>query len=82
MGERISDLDRARAAKQAVEALLRDVSGVRGLGITKVGERYAVKVLLSAPPEASLPKTIDGVPLVVTVSGPIRKQSAGARRAK
>ena len=49
---------------------------VNGIGITKVRGRYAVKVSLSEPAKTDLPESVDGVPVVVEVTGAVRKQSA------
>jgi hypothetical protein len=72
-------LEDARSAKDAATALLRDLPGFSGLGITRVKDRYALKVLLSEAPPRDLPRSVEGVPLVVTVTGPIRKRSGVAR---
>ncbi|HEX8151641.1 MAG TPA: hypothetical protein VF698_00885, partial [Thermoanaerobaculia bacterium] len=64
--------DDARAAKHKAAELLRDLPQLAGLGITKVGKRYAVKLNLTAEAEIELPDEIDGVPLKVEVVGKIR----------
>ncbi len=75
MGEG-TDLEKARAAKKKVLAMLACVGEVNGVGITRVGEGYGVKVNLaeSLPPEVRLPKELDGVPVVVEFVGPILKR--------
>jgi hypothetical protein len=66
-------LEAARAAKEKVRELIAGVEGVRGLGLTSVGSRYAVKVNLSAQLEnLSLPDDVDGVPVVIDVVGAIK----------
>ena len=52
----------------------RDGASVVGIGLTRVGDGYGVKVNLDAPPraQANLPETIDGVPVRIEVVGPIR----------
>lgn len=67
-------LKKAQAAKQAALARLRSVDEVVGVGITRVGGEYAVKVNLREPVElgTKLPASIDGVPVCVEVTGPIR----------
>ena len=71
-----SSLDQARTAKPRVRALVHALPEFTGVGITRVGEGYAVKVNLSAPPgaEIDLPVEIDGVPIRVEVVGRIRKR--------
>ena len=68
-------LDEARAAKKRAKAIFAKASVV-GIGITRVGDGYGVKVNLDAPPAdgAELPETIDGVPIRIEVVGPIRKR--------
>lgn len=52
---------------------------VNGLGLTQVGDDYAVKVNLEDPlrPGLELPESIDGVALVVEHVGRIAKRRAG-----
>ena len=67
-------LDEARAAKERAKAIFAGKSSVVGIGITRVGDRYGVKVNLNAPPaaDAGFPESIDGVPIRMEVVGPIR----------
>jgi hypothetical protein len=67
-------LDEARAAKERAKRIFAKKASVVGIGITRVGDRYGVKVNLEAPPpaDANLPETIDGVPVRIEVIGPIR----------
>ena len=69
-------LDKARAAKEQVKAAFAGKATVVGIGITRMGDGYGVKVNLGAAPEADakLPETIDGVPIRVEVVGPISKR--------
>ena len=70
-------IDRARAAKGTAKAALARVPGVVGIGLTKVGDDYALKVNLreALPPGVRVPDDIEGVPVKVEVVGPIRKRS-------
>jgi len=70
-------LEQAREAKASAKALLAALPGVVGVGITKVGEDYALKVNLRAPmPKGvSAPASIDGVPVYVEVVGRIVKRT-------
>ena len=72
------DIERARAAKRRLYELLPDSLQINGIGITWVGEDYAVKLNLdSAPPDGlDLPRAVDGVPVVVEVVGKIAKRPA------
>lgn len=72
------DLERARAAKRRLRELLPDSLRVHGIGITQVGEDYAVKLNLAASPsnDVDLPRHVDGVPVVCEVVGAIVKRAA------
>jgi hypothetical protein len=67
-------LEKARAAKELALQRFRAIDKVVGVGITRVGGEYAIKVNLSEPvgPETKLPAEIDGVRVRVEVTGPIR----------
>jgi hypothetical protein len=67
-------LEEARAAKLAVRRRFEMLGKVVAVGITRVGDQYAVKVNLSEPLEADIkpPTEIDGVSVQVEVTGSIR----------
>jgi hypothetical protein len=67
-------LDQARAAKERAKSLFAGKASVVGIGLTRVGDGFGVKVNLDAPPapDADLPETIDGVPVRIDVIGTIR----------
>jgi hypothetical protein len=67
-------LERAQAAKKAALHRFKKLASVTGVGITRVGGEYAVKLNLSEPiePGVTFPSDIDGVPLCVEVTGAIR----------
>lgn len=67
-------LDEARAAKERAKSLFAGRASVVGIGLTRVGDGYGVKVNLEAPPpaDAGLPETIDGVPVRIEVIGTVR----------
>ena len=69
-------LEQARAAKEVAKPLLAALPGVVGVGITKIGEDYALKVNLGAPlPKGvSVPERISDVPVHVEVVGRITKR--------
>ena len=69
-------LEQARAAKDSAKALLFALPGVVGVGITKVGKDYALKVNLREPlPQGvSAPERIGDVPVRVEVVGRIVKR--------
>lgn len=68
--------EQARAAKDAAKTELAEVPGVVGIGLTKVGRDYALKVNLRAalPGGVRVPSRIAGVPVQVEVVGEIRKR--------
>ena len=70
-------LEQARAAKETAKVLLATLPGVVGVGITKMGEDYALKVNVRAPLQAgvSVPERIGDVPVCVEVVGRITKRS-------
>lgn len=53
-----------------------ELAPVVGVGITRVGDGYGVKVNLSKRPSARLPAQVDGVPVRVEIVGVIRKRTA------
>jgi hypothetical protein len=70
-----STLDQARAAKGRVLEVFGKVAPVVGVGITRIGDGYGVKVNLeSLPGDQSLPDAIDGVPVRIEVVGTIKKR--------
>jgi hypothetical protein len=72
-------LDRARAAKGRALEVFQSMGTVVGVGVTRVGDGYGVKVNLEAEPAtgAKLPADVDGVPVTVEVVGRLRKQMPG-----
>jgi hypothetical protein len=66
-------LAQARAARDEARAQLGRRPEVTGIGITRHGRGYAVKVNLTAPSDA-IPTEILGVPVRTEVVGRIRKR--------
>ena len=66
-------LDEARAAKEKVRAALADRPEVTGVGITRHGRGYAVKVDLVKACDA-VPPEVGGVPVHAEIVGRIRKR--------
>lgn len=73
---KVASLEEARAAKVVAVAALGSLGGLAGIGITRAGSGYALKVNLSAPPPAgsAVPEEFDGVPVTVEIVGPVRKR--------
>jgi hypothetical protein len=70
------NLHQARAAKASVLKAFRRLPNLSGVGITKVGDGYAVKINLREPmPKGTqLPGEVDGVPVTIEVTGTLRKR--------
>jgi hypothetical protein len=69
-------IEQARKAKEQAAATLSLKLPVVGLGLTKQGLDYAIKVNLSrAMPRTKLPLFCGGVPLVYEIVGQIRPQT-------
>lgn len=71
-------LESARAAKPAAHKVFAALADVVGVGVTRVGTGYGVKVNLRVAPAEGvvLPADIKGVPVRVEVVGTIRKLDA------
>ena len=66
-------LAQARAAKKTVLQQCADIVEVIGVGITRIRDDYAVKVNLARLVKGmKLPARVDGVPVRVEVTGPIK----------
>jgi hypothetical protein len=67
-------LEQARAAKEVVKKICERLGVDAAVGISRVGDDYAVKVNLSEPPkpDVKLPTQVDGVPLKLEIVGTIR----------
>ena len=73
-------LEAARAAKSKAKAIFGRYGDVNGVGITRVGEGYGVKINLVSllSKRIDWPQRIDDVPVVVEVVGRVVKRP-GAR---
>jgi hypothetical protein len=69
-------LERAQAAKGTALRRFGELKLVVGVGITRVGGDYAVKINMSGPPgpDVEIPADIDGVPVRIEIIGSIRKR--------
>jgi hypothetical protein len=72
----MTDVSRAQAeqAKRLVKEVVSGLQGVVGIGLTKVGPDWAVKVNLAAPPVGgpTLPTAVHGVAVCFEVVGRIQ----------
>lgn len=75
-----STLEQARNAKTKMASTLTTLGEAGGVGITRIGGGYGLKVnlthALTDQDKAALPLEIDGVPVRFEVVGQIRKQTA------
>ena len=71
-------LERARAVKQRALEVFSKLGDVVGVGLTRIGDEYGIKVNLGSAvkDESTLPSEVDGVPVKVEVVGAIRKRPA------
>lgn len=67
-------LEQARAAKSKAESMLSRNRRVNGVGLTRRGRGWCVKVNLSGATRANLPTEIDGVPIQVEQVGKVSKR--------
>jgi hypothetical protein len=69
-------LDQVRAAKPHALEAFKGLGKVAGVGITRVGKGYGLKINLEEAPvsDVTLPETIKGIPVRVEVVGPLRKR--------
>ncbi|HUD32873.1 MAG TPA: hypothetical protein VMR43_07615 [Variovorax sp.] len=65
-------IEEARAAKTQVKKELSRVPGLVGVGLTRQGDGYAVKVNLQAALSKQFSTEIGGVPLIFEVVGAIK----------
>ena len=76
----MATLDDARAAKEKVKQQLGGSSSVNGIGITRVGSGFGVKVNLSQEPPRGVDRgwatSVEGVPVTYEVVGTIKKLRA------
>lgn len=65
---------RAKQAKSQASELFAQFGPVNGVGVTRAGDGFAVKVNFESAPDsqADLPSEIEGVPVRVEVVGKIR----------
>ena len=66
-------IDEARAAKARALEIFRGLGAVASVGITRVGNGYALKVNLREPlqPGVAPPTAVEGVPIRVEVVGAV-----------
>ncbi len=73
--EKPATLDDVRAVKAQAHALFSGLANVVGVGITRIGAGYGLKINLGEKCSSDLPTHVGGVPVQVEVVGQIHKQS-------
>jgi hypothetical protein len=70
-------LDRVQAVKSEAQSTFGRLAQVAGIGITRFGNGYGLKVNLERAPSAEvrLPNKISGVPVRIEIIGTIRKRA-------
>ncbi len=68
----VTSIDKARGVKSKIRSRIGRDADIAGIGISKIGADYCVKVNLRRDPHRSLPETIDGVRIKYEVVGEIR----------
>lgn len=69
-------LPKARAAKTRALQVFSRVGKVVGVGLVKLDDGYGVKVNLQSRPRAgTIPSSVNGVPVTIEVTGPLRKRT-------
>lgn len=68
------DLERARAAKERLAALIADRPAVNGVGISPFEDGFCIKVDLAHPSDEELPQEFDGVPVRIEIVGTVTKR--------
>jgi hypothetical protein len=73
---RTCTLEEARQAKPRARAVFAPLGDVVGIGVTRIGDGYGLKVNLEArlPTDTAVPTDVDGVPVRVEVVGKPRAQ--------
>lgn len=73
-------LEQVRAAKRRAREIFSRLAHVTGVGVTREEGQYRLKInLRSAPADGTvLPEEVDGIPVRVEITGPIRGRDEGA----
>lgn len=74
-------IEQARAAKAKLVARIGTLSALAGIGLTQIGDDYALKVNLTEDADGEIPEIpteIDGVTILQQVVGAIRRQPVKA----
>ena len=68
----VTSIEQARLVKSKARTAAEAYASVVGVGLTKIGDSYAIKVnLCHKPAQETLPNSIDGVPIVYEIVGTI-----------
>ena len=74
-------LQKARAAKVVAEQVFSKLLGEVAIGITRIEGAYGLKINVTEAPAGALklPNIIEGVPVLVEVTGKISKRMVGPK---
>jgi len=74
---KVITIEQARAAKPRALEVFGRLAQLNGVGITRIGDGYGLKINLQEPPsaDADLPANIGDVPVQIEIIGPIRKRT-------
>lgn len=67
-------LEEARAAKIEAHTIFSGLVPTSGIGITRIGDGYGLKINLKSPPTVPLPSEVRGVPVVVEIVRTLKKR--------
>ncbi len=66
-------LEKAYVAKATAMRRFGDAKGINGIGVSRRGNGYAVKINFSNDPDVAIPNKINNIDVIVEVVGKIRK---------
>ena len=76
MGNDAITIDDARAAKTVAVERLGCIPEVRGIGLSRRGDSFVVKINFESEPSTKIPESIDGVDVVQEIVGAIHPRDA------
>jgi hypothetical protein len=61
--------EQARAAADAVEAVVSKLAPIVSIGLTRMGDDFGLKINIVRDPDGPVPPSVHGVPIRVEVTG-------------
>lgn len=71
-----ADLERVRAAKDKLAALIADRPAINGIGVAPFEGGFCIKINLARPSDEDLPQEFEGIPVRAEVVGRITKHDS------